>query len=69
MSRPKLGGLVYVRHFVPGNPVGVGTDTRLVVAEFTGPKRKPTRARVVLDDGRQGSWWVDCESLRLPGEE
>lgn len=60
----KLGTIVAVNHFVPGNPVGVGQDVRLVIAEMAYNKK---RLRLVRDDGREGTWWVDSSSVRVWG--
>lgn len=58
----KVGAIVLPRWFVPGYPTGASIDTRLRVVE-----RRGTRVLCVRDDGRQGQWWIDVDSLNLFG--
>lgn len=53
--------IVFTRWFVPGYPVGISTDTRLVVREV---RKRDKRIRVERDDGREGSWWLDFDAVR-----
>lgn len=65
MSTPRVGSVMLPRWFILGAPLGLSTDTRVVVREV---RKRDKRARVERDDGRQGSWWVDFDALRTPGE-
>ena len=67
-KRSSAGRHAYVRHFVPGYPVGLGVDTRTKVAEKMKVRGAGVRLRLVRDDGREGSWWVDEENVRWEGE-
>jgi hypothetical protein len=62
---PRIGSIMVPRWFVPGYPLGIGSDTRVVVREV---RKRDKRARVEREDGREGSWWVDCDALRAYGE-
>lgn len=63
LSKLNIGTIVFPRWFVEGYPVGASVDTRLVIRE-----RKGNRYRTERDDGREGSWWISRDCLRLPGE-
>lgn len=64
-SKPlKPGTVVCARWFTPGYPLALSVDTRCTVVE-----RRDGRYRVEREDGRQGSWWMDRNSLRVFGEE
>jgi len=56
--------VVSPRWFIPGAPVGLSSDARVVVREV---RKRDKRIRVERDDGRQGSWWLDFDSVRRPG--
>ena len=60
----KVGTIVCPRWFVPGYPVGLTMDTRCVVREV---RKRDKRVRVERDDGRQGSYWLDFEAVRIFG--
>jgi hypothetical protein len=62
---PRVGAIMMPRWFISGEPMGLSTDTRVVVREV---RKRDQRARVERDDGRQGSWWVDFSALRAVGE-
>lgn len=69
-KKPKLhpiGAVLLTRWFVPGYPCGIPTDARVVVRARRAGDRQG-RYRVERDDGREGSWWVDGDSLRQQGE-
>lgn len=61
----RIGDIVCPRWFIPGSVLGIGVDTRTVVREI---HKRDKRLRVELDDGRQGSWWVDFDAVRHFGE-
>lgn len=71
-----IGSIVCARWFKPGYPIGVGTDTRLVVREIIPASRSrvagqtiahDTRYRCENDDGRGGTYWFDEPELRAFG--
>lgn len=56
--------MMVVTRLIKGYPLSVTPDTRLVVRELD---RATKRYRCERDDGRDGTWWVDGDSIRLIG--
>ena len=55
---------MYVNRYVTGYPVGLPTDSRVIVVDVS----REGRIKVDREDGRAAGLWCDRDALRFPGE-
>lgn len=62
----RKGTIVVPTHYVAAYPMGASVDTRLVVVSATKVSGE-WKYHCTRDDGREGTYWICADSLRVFG--